>query len=206
MIEKDVITDFSPTVSEPVIGHATFVHPLAAVIGGVVLGNNVMVSPGASIRGDEGWPLYVGNDSNVQDGVVIHALETELDGKPMEQNIVLVNQKPYAVYVGERVTLAHQALVHGPAAILDDTFVGMRALIFRAIVGSHCVVEPGALIMGVTVHDGRYVPAGAVVTSQEKADLLPFITDDYPMKDMNKGVLHVNKALAKGYLKASILW
>jgi hypothetical protein len=23
---------------------------------------------------------------------------------------------------------------------------------------------------------------------------------DYPMKDMNKGVLHVNKVLAKGYL------
>jgi len=63
MIEKDVITDFSPAVSEPVIGSSTFVHPLAAVIGGVILGNNVMVSPGASVRGDEGQPLFVGNDS-----------------------------------------------------------------------------------------------------------------------------------------------
>jgi len=82
----------------------------------------------------------------------------------------------------------------------------MRALIFRAIVGSHCVVEPGALIMGVTIHDGRYVPAGAVVTRQAHADSLPYITDEYPMKDMNKGVLHVNKALAKGYLKSAVLW
>jgi len=35
-----------------------------------------MVSPMASIRGDEGMPVYIGNDSNVQDGVVIHGLET----------------------------------------------------------------------------------------------------------------------------------
>jgi hypothetical protein len=34
------------------------------------------------------------------------------------------------------------------------------------------------------------------------ADNLPAITLDYPMKDMNKGVLHVNKALAKEYLAA----
>jgi ribosomal protein L27 len=56
--------------------------------------------------------------------------------------------------------------------------------------------------MGVKVADGRYVPAGSIVKTQAEADALPVITDDYPMKDMNKGVLHVNKALAKGYLAA----
>jgi hypothetical protein len=25
------------------------------------------------------------------------------------------------------------------------------------------------------------------------------ITDDYPLKSLNKGVVHVNKSLAKGY-------
>ena len=81
MIEKNVKTDFSAKVSEPVIGSGTFVHPLAAVIGNVILGNNVMVAPTACVRGDEGQPLHVGDDTNVQDGVVIHALETELDGQ-----------------------------------------------------------------------------------------------------------------------------
>jgi carbonic anhydrase/acetyltransferase-like protein (isoleucine patch superfamily) len=85
MIEKNVKTDFSAKVSEPVIGAGTFVHPLAAVIGNVILGNNVMVAPTACVRGDEGQPLYVGNETNVQDGVVIHALETELDGKSVEK-------------------------------------------------------------------------------------------------------------------------
>ncbi len=200
MIEKNVMTDFSAKVSEPVIDPSTYVHPLAAVIGNVILGKNIMVSPMASIRGDEGQPLHVGDNSNVQDGVVIHALETELDGKAVEKNLYEVNGRKYAVYVGSRVSLAHQVQIHGPAVVMDETFVGMQSLVFRSFVGRQCVVEPGSIIMGVSVADGRYVPAGSVVKTQEQADALPAITDDYPMKDLNKGVVHVNTALARGYL------
>ena len=64
------------------------------------------------------------------------------------------------------------------------------------------MVEPGVILMGVTVPDHRYVPAGSVIKTQEDADNLPEITEDYPMKDMNKAVVHVNTSLAKGYLKA----
>ncbi|PKN04684.1 MAG: carbonic anhydrase [Deltaproteobacteria bacterium HGW-Deltaproteobacteria-9] len=203
MIEKNVKTDFSPNVSEPVIGTGTYVHPLAAVIGNVILGNNVMVAPTACVRGDEGQPLHVGDDTNVQDGVVIHALETELDGKPVEKNQVEVNGRKYAVYVGNRVSLAHQVQIHGPAVVMDDTFVGMKVLVFKSSVGKNCVIEPGVILMGVKVADGRYVPAGSIIKTQAEANALPMITADYPMKDMNKGVLHVNKALAKGYLDAA---
>lgn len=203
MIEKNVKADFSAKISDPVIGEGTFVHPLAAVIGHVILGKNVMVAPSASIRGDEGQPLHVGDDSNVQDGVVIHALETELDGKPVEKNMMDVDAKKYAVYVGKRVSLAHQVQIHGPAVVMDDTFVGMKVLVFKSWVGKNCVIEPGVILMGVKVAEGRYVPAGSVVKKQADADALPIITQDYPLKDMNKGVLHVNKALAKGYLAAA---
>jgi len=202
MIEKNVKTDFSSKVSEPVIGSGTYVHPLAAVIGNVILGKNIMVAPTACVRGDEGQPLHVGDDSNIQDGVVIHALETEIDGKPVEKNLVHVEGRGYAVYVGNRVSLAHQVQIHGPAVVMDDTFVGMKVLIFKSFVGKNCVIEPGVILMGVKVADGRYVPAGSVVKSQAEADALPEITADYPLKDMNKGVLHVNKALAKSYLAA----
>ena len=203
MIEKNVKTDFSAKVSEPVIGSGTFVHPLAAVIGNVILGNDVMVAPTACVRGDEGQPIYIGNETNVQDGVVIHALETELDGKPVEKNLMEVDGKKYAVYVGNRVSLAHQAQIHGPAVVMDDTFVGMKVLVFKSFVGRSCVIEPGVILMGVKIPDGRYVPAGSIIKTQLDADNLPAITLDYPMKDMNKGVLHVNKALAKGYLAAA---
>lgn len=200
MIEKNVQTDFSSKICEPVIGEGTFVHPLAAVIGNVILGKNIMVAPTACVRGDEGQPLHVGDDSNVQDGVVIHALETELDGKPVEKNQMEVDGKKYAVYIGKRISLAHQVQIHGPAVVMDDTFVGMKVLVFKSFVGRNCVIEPGAILMGVKVADGRYVPAGSIVKTQADADALPVITADYPMKEMNKGVLHVNKALAKGYL------
>jgi len=202
MIGKNVKTDFSARASEPVIDPSSYVHPLAVVIGNVILGKNIMVSPTASIRGDEGQPIYVGDDSNVQDGVVIHALETEVDGKPVEKNLYEVRGKKYAVYVGRKVSLAHQVQIHGPAVVMDDTFVGMKVLVFKSFVGKNCVIEPGVILMGVKVADGRYAPVGSVIKTQLEADMLPTITADYPMKDMNNGVLHVNKALAKGYLEA----
>ena len=203
MIEKNVQTDFSKRVSEPIIGSGTYVHPLAAIIGNVILGKNIMVAPAASVRGDEGQPIYVGDDSNIQDGVVIHALETEDDGKPVEKNLCEVNSKKYAVYVGNRVSLAHQVQIHGPSVVMDNTFVGMKVLVFKSVVGQNCVIEPAAVLMGVKVADGRYVPVGSVIKTQVEADNLPKITPDYPLKDMNKGVLHVNIALAKGYLAAA---
>jgi len=202
MIGKNVKTDFSARASEPVIDPSSYVHPLAVVIGNVILGKNIMVSPTASVRGDEGQPIYVGDDSNVQDGVVIHALETEVDGKPVEKNLYEVRGKKYAVYVGRKVSLAHQVQIHGPAVVMDDTFVGMKVLVFKSFVGKNCVIEPGVILMGVKVADGRYAPVGSVIKTQLEADMLPTITADYPMKDMNNGVLHVNKALAKGYLAA----
>ena len=202
MIEKNVLADFSAKVFDPVIDPTAYVHPLAAVIGHVFIGKNVMVSPTACVRGDEGQPLHVGDNSNVQDGVVIHALETEMNGKPIEKNLFEVNGRKYAVYVGNRVSLAHQVQIHGPAVVLDDTFVGMKVLVFRSFVGSGCVIEPGVILMGVKIPDCRYVPAGSVIKTQEQADKLPEVTEAYPLKDLNKGVVHVNTHLAKGYLAA----
>lgn len=203
MIGKNVLTDFSSKVCDPVLDPTAYVHPLAAVIGNVILGKNVMVSPFASVRGDEGQPLFVGDNSNVQDGVVIHALETEMNGQVIEKNLCEVERKKYAVYVGSRVSLAHQVQIHGPAVVLDETFVGMKSLVFKAFVGKNCVIEPGCILMGVTIADGRYVPAGSVIKTQEQADKLPVVTEDYPFRTLNKGVVHVNTALAKGYLAAS---
>lgn len=203
MIEKNVLADFCGNVSEPAIDPTTYVHPLASVIGNVTLGKNIMVSPTAAVRGDEGQPLFVGDDSNIQDGVVIHALETEMNGNPVEKNLFEVDGKKYGVYVGKKVSLAHQVQIHGPAVVLDETFVGMKALVFKSKVGRQCVIEPGAIVLGVNVADGRYVPAGAVIRTQQQADELPVITEDYPFRTLNKGVVHVNTALAKGYLAAN---
>jgi carbonic anhydrase/acetyltransferase-like protein (isoleucine patch superfamily) len=201
MIHKSVITDFCSQEYSPEVDATACIHPMAAVIGHVFIGKRVMVSPFASVRGDEGQPLFVGDDANVQDGVIIHALETEHHGQPIEQNRVTVEGKDYAVYIGKRVSLAHQVQIHGPAKVGDDSFIGMKVLVFKSKVGNHCVIEPGCIVMGVTISDGRYVPAGTVLKDQNAADSLPEITESYPFKDLNKGVVHVNTSLAEGYNK-----
>ena len=203
MIHKNVITDFSSAEHNPNIDETAYVHPLAAVIGNVTIGRRVMVSPFAAVRGDEGQPLFVGDESNVQDGVIIHALETEHEGSPIEKNMVEVDGKKYAVHVGRRVSLAHQVQIHGPAAVGDNSFIGMQSLVFKSRVGSGCVVEPGCTLLGVSVPNGRYVPCGTILKNQADADSLPKITEDYAFRTLNDGVVHVNTSLADGYNRAN---
>ena len=195
----NVLTSFNNDVNKPVIAKSSFVHDLASVIGDVKLGERVYVAPAASIRGDEGQPIYVGNESNVQDGVVIHGLETMEEGKAVEKNQVEVGGKKYSVYIGDRVSMAHQSQVHGPALVGNDVFIGMQALVFKATVGDGTVLEPGAKLVGVKVGSGKYVPAGSVITKQADADALPAITGTYAFKDLNKAVVHVNTQFADGY-------
>ena len=78
----------------------------------------------------------------------------------------MIRGQKLAVFVGRRVSLAHQALIHAPAQIGEDTFIGMKALVFRASVGNTCVVEPGCILMGVSVAAG-YIKAQLKVTEQK---------------------------------------
>lgn len=201
-IWPNVQTSFNKELETPTISHTSFVHPQSTVIGNVEIGENVMIAPFASVRGDEGQPIHIGNQTNIQDGVVIHALETEENGKTIKKNLVDVNGHSYAVFIGDNVSLAHQALIHGPAYIGSDVFVGMQALVFKAKIGSHVVIEPAAKVIGVSIPDGRYVPAGMVITNQKDADHLPLVSPTYDFATINEEVLHVNVQLAEGYQKA----
>ncbi|MBI4715484.1 MAG: carbonic anhydrase [Nitrospirae bacterium] len=198
-VGPNVLTSFNPDVNDPVIAKSAFVHAIGSVIGDVTLGNRVYVAPTASVRGDEGQGIYIGDESNVQDGVVLHGLETFDDGKPVEKNQVEYNGKKYSVYVGNRVSMAHQSQVHGPALVEDDVFIGMQSLVFKSTVGKGAVIEPGAKVIGVKVPAGRYVPAGMALTKQTDADNLPEITEAYSFREINKAVVHVNTQLADGY-------
>lgn len=185
-------TSFVPKNYKPQISEKSTIQPNASVIGAVILSDGVLVSPFASIRGDEGTPIFIGKNSNVQDGVVIHGLEHKM-----------IEEKGlgYSVYVGENVSLAHQAQVHGPAKIGNNTFVGMQSFVFKSEIGDNVVIEPCAKVIGVKVESGRYVPAGEIIKTQAQADKLPIITPDYAMKSLNSDVVEVNKQLNEGYAK-----
>jgi carbonic anhydrase len=198
-LHPNVITSFNPEVKSPQVDATTYVYPTATVIGDVEIGKGVMVGPSASLRGDEGGPIRIGDYTNVQDGVVVHALETQKDGVILKTNMVEKNGKNYAVYIGDNVSLAHQSQVHGPALIENDVFVGMQAFVFKATIGKGCVLEPGCKVIGVTIPTGRYVPAGQVVRTKAEVDKLPFITPDYEYHNLNSKVVEVNKELSEGY-------
>ncbi len=204
MIHKNASTEFCRMEYMPEIHESALIHPVACVIGHVFIGKNVMVSPFACIRGDEGHPIIIGDDSNIQDGVIIHGLETEHGGRPLEENRMEAGGKKASVHVGRRVSVAHQAQLHGPVCIGNDTFIGMKTLLFKARIGNNCVVEPGSVVIGVTVDDGRYVPAGTVLKDQKKADNLPRIREGYPFKELNRNVIRVNTGLAEGYKRMDL--
>ncbi|WP_141735693.1 SulP family inorganic anion transporter [Oligoflexus tunisiensis] len=167
---------------------SSFVHQKASVIGRVVLGEHVHIAAESSVRADEGSPFFIGSNSNIQDGVVIHALK---------EKWVNVAGEDWAVFIGEEVSVAHQALIHGPCYIGDHSFVGFQAVVHDSVVGAHCYVGIGAIVVGVEIEAGRYVPHGAVVDSQAKADQLPPVTDAH--RHFNEDVVDVNKGLVSAY-------
>jgi carbonic anhydrase len=202
-VMKNAQTPWNPHPTAPVIDRTAYIHPESSVIGAVKIGANVMVSPFASVRGDEGMPIFIGDNCNVQDGVVVHGLETiDENLKPVTKNIVTVNGKDYSVYVGRNVSLAHQSQVHGPAFVGNDTFIGMRAFVFKSHVGNGCVLEPKSAAIGVNIADGKYIPAGEVVTTQAQADALSNVYEGYAYQHTNEAVVYVNTNLARGYNKA----
>ncbi|MGB7413568.1 MAG: ribulose bisphosphate carboxylase small subunit, partial [Thermosynechococcaceae cyanobacterium] len=120
--------------------------------------------PGASIQADKGQPFHIGTATNVRNGVVIQGLE---------QGQVLGNdQQSYSVWIGQHTSITHMALIHGPVYIGDSCFIGFRSTVFNARVGDGCIVMMHALIQDVEIPPGKFVPSGAVITTQEQADRL----------------------------------
>jgi sulfate permease, SulP family len=181
-------TSWNRRMARPSIADSAFIDPRATVIGDVAVGENVYIGPGASVRADEGTPFFIGAESNVQDGVTLHALK----GK-----VVLVRGRPYAVYVGRQVCLTHHALIHGPCYIGDGCFVGFNATVHDAVVGKGCVIGLAAVVVGVTLPPGRYVGHNIVVDTQEQADGLPDVAGEW--ERLRAEVVEVNQELAAGH-------
>ena len=121
----------------PAFGRGVFLAPTAAVIGRVVLGEEVSVWYGAVLRGDV-HAIEVGAQSNIQDGAVLHGTLDE-----------------WPVVLGKRVSIGHQATVHG-AVVEDGALIGIGARVLDgARVGAGALVAAGAL-----VREGMHVPPG----------------------------------------------
>ena len=209
-MHSNVVTSFNEEVADPSVEHTAFIHPFAVVIGNCHIGKWVFMAPTAVCRGDEGTPILVGDGSNIQDGVVLHALETVDDGHNIDDRRFsmdgerLKGNDPafldgYAIFVGNNTSLAHGAMIHGPAWVGSNTFIGMEALVFNAKIGNSVAVGVSATITGgVQIADGKFVPPGAVIVTQEQADALPERVGS-AYESTNDAVINVNQQLAEGY-------
>ena len=139
----------------PHLGEGAWVAPSADLIGDVRLGGRASVWFGAVIRADN-TPIVIGEESNVQDGAICHS------------------DPPFPLTIGARVTIGHQAILHG-CTIADDCLIGMGARILNgAAIETECIVGAGALITeGKTFASGSLIvgaPARAVrqITDAER--------------------------------------
>ncbi|WP_394824553.1 SulP family inorganic anion transporter [Pendulispora albinea] len=167
---------------------SSYVHKQANVVGRIVMEEHVHVAAGSSVRADEGAPFFIGANTNIQDGVVIHALKDKF---------VRVDGADWAVYVGKNVSIAHDALVHGPCFVGDHTFVGFKAVVHDSVVGPDCFIGIGAVVVGVEVPAGRFVPHGTIVDSAEKVAALPPVSE--AQHEFNADVVEVNRGLVEAY-------
>lgn len=208
-IRPNIQTVFNSKVTSRISKFA-YLDPLAVIIGYCEIGRLVLVAPFAVCRADEGTPIHIGAYSNLQDGVILHALETTSHGKNIDErrysaegSLLKANdtifKNGFAVYIGDKVSLAHGIQVHGPAYIGNDTFVGMKSLVFNTKVGKRVAVGVSSTMTnGVIIPYNKFVPPGSVITAQAQADALPQRIGS-PYEKINSFVLGVNQELAKGY-------
>ena len=182
-------TPWSKNLASPKVDKSAYVHSFSRLIGDVRIGANVFVAPGSSIRADEGTPFYIGESSNIQDGVVIHGLE--------KGRVVGEDNREYSVWIGKNTCITHMALIHGPAYIGNECFIGFRSTVFNAKVGDGCIIMMHALIQDVEIPPGKYVPSGSVIVNQQQAERLPNVIDSD--RSFANHVVEINEALLAGY-------
>jgi len=138
----------------PSLAEGAWAAPSADLIGDVRLGERASVWFGAVIRADN-TPIIIGEESNLQDGAVGHSDP----GAPLT--------------IGARVTIGHQAIVHG-CTIEDDCLVGMGARILNgARLEPECLVGAGALIT-----EGRSFESGSLIVGVPARVIRPLTAEE----------------------------
>lgn len=137
MAEQALITAMGG--QEPDIDPSAFTAPTSVVIGEVTMAAGSSVWYHAVLRADCG-PIVIGAGSNIQDNCSVHV------------------DPGFPVTVGERVSVGHNAVLHG-CTVEDDVLIGMGATVLN---GAH--IGTGSLIAAqALVPQGMRVPPGSLV-------------------------------------------
>ena len=150
----------------PSWGNDCFIAPNATVVGDVIMGDNCSVWFNAVIRGDVNY-IHIGNNTNIQDGAVIHATYLRA-----------------ATTIGNNVSIGHNALVHG-CTLHDNVLVGMGAIVMdNADVQEFVIIGAGSVVLENTVCESGYLYAGTPAKkikpiTEEQRELLKKLPNNY---------------------------
>ncbi|MDJ0462361.1 gamma carbonic anhydrase family protein [Streptomyces sp. H27-C3] len=124
---------------KPEIDPSAFAAPTSVVMGEVTIHAGASVWYQTVLRADCG-PIVLGADTNIQDNCTVHV------------------DPGFPVTVGERVSVGHNAVLHG-CTVEDDVLIGMGATVLNgAHIGAGSLVAAQAL-----VPQGMRVPPGSLV-------------------------------------------
>ena len=125
----------------PVVHESSFVHPLAAVTGNVIIGKNCYIGPGAAIRGD--WGQIILEDGvNVQENCTVHMFP----GK--------------SITLKESAHVGHGAIIHG-ANLGRNCLIGMNTVIMDdAEIGDESIVGAMTFVKAETIIPKRSLVVG----------------------------------------------
>lgn len=132
------------------------------------MGDNCSVWFNAVIRGDVNY-IKIGNNSNIQDGAVIHC-----------------TYQGAGTTIGNNVSIGHNALVHG-CILHDNVLVGMGAIVMdNAIVEPFVIIAAGAIILEKTICESGYLYAGIPAKkikpiTDEQREMLKRLPNNYIM-------------------------
>ena len=170
----------NPQGDYPQIDKSAYIDPTAVIIGKVNIGRNVFVGPTAVIRADEpGSSVIVQDNCNIQDRVIIHALEDS------------------SVLIEENTSLAHGCIVHGPCKIGKNCFIGFGSVVFKSEIGEKSLIKHLAVVEKVNVFFDRVVESGQLVNCKDNVRELR-LADERDKAFMEK-VIKTNLNLVKGY-------
>ncbi|MGB3607486.1 MAG: transferase hexapeptide repeat family protein [Psychroserpens sp.] len=143
----------------PVVHESSFVHPLAAVTGNVIIGKNCYIGPGAAIRGD--WGQIILEDGvNVQENCTVHMFP----GK--------------SITLKESAHVGHGAIIHG-ANLGKNCLIGMNSVIMDdAEIGDESIVGAMAFVKAETKIPKRSLVVGnpAKVIKEVSDDMIAWKT------------------------------
>jgi len=123
----------------PTLDADSWVADTAVAIGNVILKAGASLWFGAVARGDN-EPITIGENSNVQDGSVLH---TDMG---------------YPLTIGPGCTIGHMVMLHG-CTIGENSLIGIGSTVMNgAKIGKNCIIGSHALIT-----EGKEIPDNSLV-------------------------------------------